>query len=168
MINLNTISIITEHGKCEFYLSPIKLHEKISADISFGKVTKLYLYSDLKDELYHSNLPVEYLQMFDRSKLNLQEELVKKKMRDHENYVLFYGQSFEPYYLGDCDIDFDKKTYSNWRGNMKQFDEQYLEIIIKKIFNNGDDLDTKTIFSPTLPSNINLTKTKAKIVLPKP
>lgn len=142
MINLSTITISTPTGKRVIYLSVVVLNLEELRNLKPGKINKLYLYNDLRDDHYKAAMPPEMSAVTPKS----------------ENMVIYYGQNFEQYYLGECTIDLDKKCYSNWKGTSEHFNEEDLKLITERLFSQQPELGMVTIFRPTMPSDINLSR----------
>lgn len=139
MISLNTITILTDRGNREIYISLAMLNPKALANLRPGKIKKLFLYDNLKDDRLKANVPPELLATMPHSK----------------DLVINYGQSFDPYFLGELNVDFDKRCYSNWNSKSDQLTTVELKALMEQVF-NGCELRTVTIFTPTKPSDINL------------
>ena len=144
MVSLIPFIIPEKKGDREVYISPIMLHSKELNKIKADKIEKLYVYSDLKDENYRGNALTDSL-----------------SLSEPENWIIHDGQNFEDYYLGQCDIDFDKKSYSNWRGKSEDFTERNLEVVANWLFNIQREPRKVILFTPTRASEFNLIRKKS-------
>lgn len=161
MINIGVITIEGKQGKREIYITPFLFHGEKPFKFKPGKFKKLYLYDDLRDEEYYANMPVEVSKMLSMLRVDEPNDTSNRKM-SFEKTVVYYGQSFEPYFLGVFDINFDKKTYSNWKGSQREFTEEDLKLIVDQLLLEKREPDYRTIMQLTLPSDINVKRGKVK------
>ncbi|WP_207534884.1 hypothetical protein [Desertivirga arenae] len=56
MININIVTIESKQGKREIYPTPVKLNWEELVKLKRGKITKMYLYDDLRDKQYFENM----------------------------------------------------------------------------------------------------------------
>lgn len=145
MIHLNTITIPAPGGTREIYITPVKLNLEELRNIEFGEFKKLYIYDDLMGGTYTSAMPREFLPLSPRSK----------------DFLIYYGQNFEDYYLGEFDVDFDNKVYTNWKGNFEKFNEEDQRNFGEHLWGSQTNSRTVTIFTPTKASDINVSLRKA-------
>lgn len=157
MINIGIITIEGRKGKREIYVSPFLLNEEELANIKPGKIMKLYLYDDLKDERYFANMPAEVSKALNRLSSDEPDEFWRRK-RNFRKTVVYYGQNFEPYLLGVFHIDFDKKEYANWKGTSEAFGEEDLKLVTEHLFQEDREHDYRTIMQLTVPSDIKIAR----------
>ncbi|MFC0518570.1 hypothetical protein ACFFGT_30425 [Mucilaginibacter angelicae] len=144
MLTFNTISIQTENGEQEIYISPFLLQSKKPPDIKSGRLEKLYFYKELIDADY---------------KAALEREEMNSRFKTDE-YVLNLGQDFEKYYLGSLHVDFDSKRYWQWEGKPGLLTEQDIKTLGENLFNPHAKLRRVTLFTPTRPSDFNFGRTR--------
>jgi hypothetical protein len=142
MINSIIITITIESIEYCIFVSPISLHFKEQRDIKSGKIGKLFFYNQLKDDEYESNLERNFID--------------KKFISD--KYIINYGQDFEKYYLGSFHVDFNSKRFWQWEGNSNNFCEKDAKILADSLFNPDSKHQSIIMFTPTMPSEINLIK----------
>ena len=141
MINLLPIPIQTESGEYMVYVSPVLLQPTDRPKFQSGKVGRLYIYKELRDDEYKSTV--------DPADLSL--------LRNPENIVIYYGQDFSKYYLGSFNIDFEHKRYWDWEGNTEQLTTQHIKALASYLFDPpSNQLPQVVLFTPTRPSDINL------------
>lgn len=141
MLTTNVLTIQTESGKRDIYVSPFLLQSKKAPNLKSGtfKLTKLYFYHELKDNDYFSGLGLQ--------------DMVSQS--PSEEYVINYGQDFGKYYLGSLNLDFDSKRYWQWESESNIFTEQDVKILAESLFNPNPELRRITIMTPTRPSDFN-------------
>ena len=100
MLISNIITINTDSGLREIFISPFLLHSKMRPDIKSEKIEALYFYDLVPEDEYNAMLEQENLD--DRFKSN--------------EYIINYGQDFEKHYIGSFRVDADKKLCWGWDG----------------------------------------------------
>ncbi len=109
-----------------------------------GKIEVLYFYDQLKDEEY---------------KINFEQEILADKFKA-DRYIINYGEDFEKYYLGSLHVDFETKLYKDWKGKEDKLSEQDVMVLADTLFNPGTRARQVTMFTPTRPSDFNITRTR--------
>jgi hypothetical protein len=142
MTNCLILTIKVEGGEREIYVSPVMLQSKEPPDIKSGPIGRLYFYDPLRDDHYRENLKKDPID--ERFKSN--------------SYIINYGQDFEKFYLGSLWVDFDTKRHWQWEGNSSRLCEQEVNALGKLLFNSYSETRNVTIFTPTRPSDINLSR----------
>jgi hypothetical protein len=141
MLNSYILTIKTESGEREIFVSPFLLHSKVRPDITSGKIDILYFYDQMQGK--------DYKAMLER------EDLDEKFKSDR--YIINCGQDFEKHYIGSFRVDLDKKYYWDWEGKSgNEMIEQDVKILAKTLFNPESSSRPVTIFTPTRASDINL------------
>jgi hypothetical protein len=139
MLNFYTVSIQTQNGEMEIYVSPFLLHAKVWPDIKSGPLDKLYFYRDLVDDEY---------------KTGLEKEGMSNKLKD-DGYVINFGQDFERYYLGSLNVDFENKRFWQWAGYSDQLTDEAVQALGESLFNSSTKFRRVVLFTPTRPSDFN-------------
>jgi len=142
MLNSFIITITIESIEYNIFVSPFSLHSKEQRDFKSGKIEKLFFYNQLKDDEYEAKL---------------QQNFIDKKFFS-DKYIINYGQKFEKYYLGSFNVDFDSKRFWQWERNSNNFREQDAKILADSLFNHSSKHQSIIMFTPTMPSDINLIK----------
>lgn len=141
MLNGPVITIKTEIGELEIFVSPLLLQSKEPPNIKSGKIAVLYFYDQLRDEEYKAIVEKD-------------DDLTERSKS--ENYVINYGQDFGKHYLGSMYVDFETKRYWQWEGNSNKLSEQDVKVLGESLFDPEAQTRTFTLFTPTRPSDINL------------
>lgn len=139
MLNSSVISIETETGEQEIYISPFLLQSKEPPNLKPGTIEKLYFYKDLNDAAYKTALECEPL----------------KNQFKTDGYILNLGQDFESYYLGSFLIDIKGKRCWHWEGKPGLLTEQEIKALGKNLFNPNAKMRLFTLFTLTRPSDFN-------------
>ncbi|HEX8378805.1 MAG TPA: hypothetical protein VF602_13390 [Pedobacter sp.] len=142
MLNSIIITITIESIEYNIFISPFSLHSKKQLDIKSEKFDRLFFYNQLKDNEYETKV---------------QQNFIDKQFIS-DKYIINYGQDFEKYYLGSCKVDFDSKRLWQWEGNSNKFREEDAEVLADYLFNHSSKHQSIIMFTPTKPSDINLTK----------
>jgi hypothetical protein len=141
MLISNIITINTDNGLREIFISPFLLHSKMRPDIKSGKIEALYFYDLVPENEYNAMLEQENLD--DRFKSN--------------EYIINYGQDFEKYHIGSFRVDADKKLCWGWEGKPgNKMSDQDIKVLGDTLFNPGSHLRVVTLFTPTRASDFNL------------
>lgn len=139
MLNSSAISIETETGEQEIYISPFLLQSKEPPNLKSGTIEKLYFYKDLNDDAYKAALELDTLNGRHKT----------------EGYILNLGQDFESYYLGSLFVDFNNKRCWQWEGKPGLLTGQDVKTLQETLFNPNAKLRRFTLFTPTRPSDFN-------------
>ena len=142
MLHSIIVTITIESIEYHIFVSPFSLHSNKQRDINSGKVEKLFFYNQLKDDEYEEKL---------------QQNCIDKKFIS-DKYVINFGQDFEKYYLGSFYVNFDSKKFWQWEGNSDKFQEKDAKILADSLFNPDSNHQPIIMFTPTMPSDINLIK----------
>jgi hypothetical protein len=143
MLNSYTITIDTENGIREIFVSPFLLQSKEEPDIQTGEhnIQVLYFYDNLRDDDYWTMLE--------------QGEVFKEEWKS-DRFIIDWGQDFEKYYLGSLYIDYEGQCFSQWEGKSGNFSDKDVNTLGKALFNPKSETHAVLMFTPTRPSNINL------------
>jgi hypothetical protein len=147
MLNSCIITIKTESGDREIFVSPLLLQAKEPPNIKSGKIGILYFYDQLRD---------------DACKAMLETEVLPEEFKS-DRYVINYGQDFEKYYLGSLHVDFDAKRYWQWEGKTSKLSEQDVKVLGESLFDPHAQSRPATLFTPTRPSDFNLIKINPRL-----
>lgn len=146
MLSCYSIILNTANARREILVSPLLLQSTERPDIKSGKVSKLFFYENWADEEYRANLQ--------------QEQLADKFKTD--GHIINYGQDFGKYYLGCLNVDSDNKSSWGWDGQPGKLDENDVKVLSETLFNPDTESRRVIIFTPTRPSDLNLTRVKIK------
>jgi hypothetical protein len=142
MLNSYAITIKTERGVREIFVSPLLLQSKERPNIKSGVIEILYFYDQPRDN--------DYMTM-------IEKEILREEFKS-DRYIINYGQDFEKYYIGSFCVDLDKKRYWQWKGKSDDFSEQDVRVLAEILFDPQSPTRSVTLFTPTRPSDINLTR----------
>lgn len=142
MLNFYAITVQTESGDIEVYVSPLLLQSKKAPNLKPGKLEKLYFYSELMDENYYKGL----------------EQTAVNDHAMQSKYIINYGQDFEGYYIGCFNIDYDTRCYWQWEGKADLFTAQSVKTLAECLFNPNSKSRQAILFTPTPPFDINFIK----------
>ena len=140
MLNSIIITLNTEEGELEIFVSPLLLQSKERPNIKSGKIGILYFYEQIRDEDYMANL---------------EQEVLAEEFKS-DRYIVNYGQDFAKHYLGSLCVDFDTKRYWQWEGNSNKLSEQDVKVLGESLFDPRGQSRPVTMFTPTRPSDFNL------------
>jgi hypothetical protein len=140
MLSTFMFNICIAGEEYQILVSPLSLHSKEQPDIKPGKINKLYFYNQLKNDAY---------------KAKIQQLAIQEQFKS-DRFIINYGQDFEKYYLGSFYVDVEAKRFWQWEGNSTKFREKDVEFLADFLFNPDFDSQPVILFTPTLPSDINL------------
>ncbi|MFS2187458.1 hypothetical protein ACCC92_12345 [Mucilaginibacter sp. Mucisp84] len=147
MLNSSIITIETETGEREIYISPFLLQSKEPPNLKSGTIEKLYFYNDLNDDAYKATLALEPM----------------RHQFKTDDYILNLGQNFENYYLGSFHIDFKNRRCWQWEGKPNMLTEHDVKNLGENLFNPNVKSRQFTLFTPTRPSDFNTGRLRYKI-----
>lgn len=147
MLNSSTITIETETGEQEIYISPFLLQAEEPPNLKSGIIEKLYFYKDLNDDAYKTALALEPM----------------RHQFKTDDYILNLGQNFENYYLGSFHIDFKNRRCWQWEGKPNMLTEHDVKNLSENLFNPGVKSRPFILFTPTRQSDFNTGRLRYKI-----
>jgi hypothetical protein len=139
MLNFFAITIQTENGERDIYVSPLLLQAKEPPNLKSGPLHKLYFYKELNDADYKAKLA--------------EDEIGSRFKKD--NYIINLGQDFEKYYLGSLNVDFETKRYWQWEGKLGSLTQKEVKSLGESLFNSQGKSRSVILFTPTRPSDFN-------------
>ncbi|WP_316810298.1 hypothetical protein [Pedobacter heparinus] len=143
MFNSFIITIETEIGVREIFMSPFLLQSKQEPNIKTGEhdIKVLYFYDNLRDQ--------DYLAMLGQKEFFIEEW-------KSDRYIINWGQDFEKYYLGSLHINYQTQRYWQWEGKSGSFTDKDVKALVDSVLNPQSKIRPVTLVAPTLPSDFNL------------